>query len=64
MKITLPLAAVLFVGSASLAAVQALPSASDVSSNGVVQIAAKSAKAKSAKTGKMAKVTKKPKTKM
>ena len=65
MKLTLPLAAALFVGSASLAAVQALPVSTDNSSGAVVQVAAKSAKTtKSGKTPKTAKVVKKPKTKM
>jgi hypothetical protein len=54
MKHTLPLAAALLVGSASLAAVQAVPLyTDDLSSSSVVQIAAKTAKKKAAKTAQV-----------
>jgi hypothetical protein len=56
MKVTLSLAAALFVGSASLAAVQALPIPVDSASDGIVQIAAKPTKP--AKTAKVYKGTK------
>jgi hypothetical protein len=66
MKLTLTLAAALFAGSASLAAVQALPIPSDMPSGGVVEIAAKVAKpaktAKVHKTAKTARVHKAAKT--
>jgi hypothetical protein len=53
MKVTLPLATALFLGSAALAAVHALPVYSSDAASSVVQVAAKSAK-----TAKTAKVTK------
>ena len=54
MKYTLPLAAALFVGSAALAAVQAIPLYTDLSSSsGAVNIAGKTMKKKGAKTAKV-----------